>query len=71
MERTARSSLSQHLTPREQAVLSKLMQGAANKEIALEMACSVKTVEFHISSLLRKMGVSSRLELVLAAMRWQ
>src|SRR5574339_74648 len=52
------------LTTREQEVLSLLSEGCANKDIADALGCSVRTVEFHISNLLRKVGVSSRLELV-------
>jgi len=52
------------LTAREQEVLGLLRDGQANKEIADALGCSVRTVEFHITNLLRKMGASSRLELV-------
>lgn len=52
------------LTAREQEVLGLLREGRANKDIAETLGCSVRTVEFHISNLLRKVGVSSRLELV-------
>lgn len=52
------------LTEREALVLSWLRRGVANKEIAAELSCSVKTIEFHVSNLLRKYGVQSRLELV-------
>jgi DNA-binding CsgD family transcriptional regulator len=52
------------LTARERQVLGLLAEGRANKEIAEELGCTVRTVEFHISNLLRKVGVSSRLELV-------
>ena len=53
-----------HLTPRERVVLANLSQGACNKSIASKLGCSVRTVEFHVSNLLRKTGVASRLELV-------
>src|SRR5687767_10332277 len=52
------------VTAREQEVLGLLSEGLANKEIADALGCSVRTVEFHISNLLRKVGVTSRLELV-------
>jgi DNA-binding CsgD family transcriptional regulator len=52
------------LTPREQQVLGLLSEGRANKEIADTLGCSVRTVEFHVSNLLRKVGASSRLELI-------
>jgi len=53
-----------HVTPRERAVLTNLTQGACNKSIAAALGCSVRTVEFHLSNLMRKTGFSSRLELV-------
>jgi DNA-binding CsgD family transcriptional regulator len=55
---------SDDVTAREQEVLNLLSAGLANKEIADSLGCSVRTVEFHISNLLRKVGVTSRLELV-------
>jgi two-component system response regulator NreC len=57
------------LTSREAEVLSWLMRGVANKDIAERLGCSVKTVEFHVSNLLRKHRASSRLELVAALYR--
>jgi DNA-binding NarL/FixJ family response regulator len=52
------------LTRREQAVVEQMMFGKANKEIAEALRCSTKTVEFHATNLFRKLGVTSRLELV-------
>lgn len=48
------------LTPRESQVLQMVMAGSANKEIATGLGTSVKTVEFHVRGLLRKVGVDSR-----------
>ena len=45
------------LTAREQQVLGLLAEGRANKDIAEVLGCTVRTVEFHISILLRKVGV--------------
>lgn len=56
------------LTGREREVLALLAEGRANKEIAHALECSVRTAEFHISNLLKKHAVSSRLELVARAM---
>jgi DNA-binding NarL/FixJ family response regulator len=56
------------LTAREIDVLVRLMRGAANKQIAIDMDRSVKTVEFHVSHLLQKCRASSRVELVAAAL---
>lgn len=52
------------LTPSERLVLTHLCAGASNKEIAHALDCSVKTIEFHMSNLFRKSGVTSRTQLV-------
>lgn len=54
------------LTPREQEVMRFLARGYAYKEIASELHISIKTVETHASSVLRKLQLSSRHELT----RW-
>ncbi len=51
------------LTPRERDVLRLLARGYAYKEIAAELFISVKTVETHVSSVLRKTQMSNRYEL--------
>ncbi|MGE3286976.1 MAG: response regulator [Pseudonocardia sp.] len=51
------------LTPRERDVLRLLARGYAYKEIAAELYISVKTVETHVSSVLRKTQLSNRYEL--------
>jgi pimeloyl-ACP methyl ester carboxylesterase/DNA-binding CsgD family transcriptional regulator len=48
------------LTPRERAVLDLVRQRWSNAEIAAELMVSVRTVESHVSSLLRKVGVPDR-----------
>ena len=52
-----------HLTPREREVLRHLARGYLYKEIALRLGISVKTVEAHVSAVLRKLQLSSRHEL--------
>ena len=54
------------LTSREQEVLRLLARGYAYKEIARRLTISVKTVESHASSVLRKLQLSNRHELT----RW-
>jgi DNA-binding NarL/FixJ family response regulator len=54
------------LTPREQEVMRYLARGYAYKEIAAALHISIKTVETHASSVLRKLQLSSRHELA----RW-
>ena len=51
------------LTNREREVLRLLARGYAYKEIAKELIISIKTVETHISNVLRKLQVSNRYEL--------
>ncbi|MGH3629166.1 MAG: response regulator [Sciscionella sp.] len=51
------------LTPREREVLQLLARGYAYKEIGSELFISVKTVETHVSSVLRKTQLSNRYEL--------
>jgi RNA polymerase sigma factor (sigma-70 family) len=51
------------LTQREREVLRLLARGYAYKEIASRLFISVKTVETHVSSVLRKLQLSNRYEL--------
>ena len=51
------------LTPRERDVLRLLARGYAYKEIAKELFISIKTVETHVSNVLRKLQMSNRYEL--------
>lgn len=52
------------LTPQELQIASQVAEGKANKEVAAALFLSPKTVEFHLSRVYRKLGVSSRAELV-------
>ena len=52
------------LTPREMEILSLMAEGATNKIIAECLSISPGTTRFHISNILRKMGVSNRTEAV-------
>ncbi len=57
------------LTERETDVLCLLALGRANKEIALELGIGEKTVKTHVSSILSKLGVPSRTQAALYAVR--
>jgi DNA-binding NarL/FixJ family response regulator len=57
------------LTPREREVLQHIARGYLYKEIALRLGISVKTVEAHVSAVLRKLQLSTRHELT--AWAWQ
>jgi DNA-binding NarL/FixJ family response regulator len=54
------------LTPREREVLQHIARGYMYKEIAAQLGISAKTVEAHVSAVLRKLQLSSRHELA----RW-
>jgi DNA-binding NarL/FixJ family response regulator len=57
------------LTERETEVLCLLAQGKANKEIASELVIGIKTVKTHVSNILSKLGVTSRTQAALFAVR--
>src|SRR3954452_1946415 len=56
----------EQLTPREREVMRLIARGYAYKEVARDLKISVKTVEPHVSSVLRKLQLSSRHQLA----RW-
>jgi DNA-binding NarL/FixJ family response regulator len=51
------------LSPRQKEILQSVLSNQANKEIASKLNITVRTVKFHISTLLSKFGVESRTEL--------
>ena len=57
------------LTPREQEVLAMIAEGLLNKEIADRLQVSEHTVKFHVSSIMGKLGASSRTEAVTRGIR--
>lgn len=59
------------LTPREREVIQLLAEGYRNKKIAQTLGISVKTVETHRTTLMRKIGVKSIVDLVRYAVRNQ
>ena len=54
---------SSDLTPQERMVAHLVAGGATNREVAAELFLSVKTIEYHLSRIYRKLGVRSRTEL--------
>ncbi len=53
-----------HLTAREAQVLQHIIQGASNKTIATQLKCAERTVEVHVTHVLRKAEVESRSALI-------
>ena len=54
------------LSPREQEVLRQIALGASNKEIARTLDIAETTVKIHVQHILRKLGVSSRVQAAVA-----
>jgi DNA-binding NarL/FixJ family response regulator len=52
------------LTEREQEVLALMAQGLQNKEIASQLVIGERTVKFHVSAILAKLGAGNRTEAV-------
>jgi FixJ family two-component response regulator len=69
-ERLQRDSIASRLaalTPREREVLSGVVAGRLNKQIAAELGTAEKTVKVHRARVMKKMGARSLAELVLLA----
>lgn len=57
------------LTPQQFRVLTMLTEGLLNKQIAYELGVSEATIKAHVTAILRKLGVHSRTQAVIAAQR--
>jgi DNA-binding CsgD family transcriptional regulator len=57
------------LTPREQDILALLADGLTNKQIGVALSISARTVNFHLDNLYAKLGVNSRTEAAVYALR--
>jgi DNA-binding NarL/FixJ family response regulator len=66
---SAKSSL-ERLTPRERQVLEEVAKGLSDKEIAVALSVSHETVRTHMVNILGKLGVESRLQALLQAVRY-
>ena len=61
--RPSRRTRPSDLTAQERVVAELVAQGMTNRQIAEELVLSVRTVEFHVGSVYRKLSVSSRSQL--------
>lgn len=57
------------LTPREQQILGLIWSGLKNREIAVRLKISVKTVEAHRATMMKKVRVSNTAQLLKAAIQ--
>jgi DNA-binding NarL/FixJ family response regulator len=57
------------LTPRETEIVSAIVRGQSNREIAAQLGISLQTVKHHLTSVFDKTNTSSRLALALLAIR--
>ncbi|NVM57011.1 MAG: response regulator transcription factor [Desulfobacterales bacterium] len=60
--------MTEELTRRERQVLLLICRGMANKEIARELCITVKTVEWHVTNVLGKLGADNRTQAVVIAL---
>ena len=52
----------ERLTKRELEALTLVTRGLSNKEIGYRLHVTERTVEFHVSNILRRLGLNSRVE---------
>jgi len=69
LEAEGEGETSEEITSRETQVLRMLAEGLVNKDIAARLGISEHTVKFHISSILDKLGASTRTEAVTLGIR--
>ena len=58
-----------NLTERELEVLSLVMRGKTNREIAEELMVSTHTIKAHVSAIMQKIGGRTRVDIVVKALR--
>ena len=67
LEEGIKLSLPFGLTSREREIVSAVVVGYSNKEIAQEFSVTEDTVKHHLTDIFNKLGVSNRLELAVAS----
>ena len=63
-ENNIRTDAALQLSAREREVFGLILRGLTNKEIAAQLSISESTAKFHVSSILKKCGARSRLDIV-------
>jgi DNA-binding NarL/FixJ family response regulator len=63
------ANLREGLTSRELEIVTAVVEGGSNKDIAVKLGISLQTVKHHLTNIFDKTGASSRLELALMALR--
>jgi len=69
LQRPAEEPEREELTARERKVLALIARGLSNREIARELSLSEPTVRTHVSNILRKLGLKSRTQAALYALK--
>lgn len=67
--KSLQASQALHLTEREQEVLHWLVQGASNELIAQHLYITVATVKAHLTAIFEKLGVNSRTQAIIKALK--
>jgi DNA-binding NarL/FixJ family response regulator len=68
-EKSSNGEILEQLTERELEILKLAAQGMSNREIARDLAISIRTAQTHLSNIFNKMGVGSRTEAVVHGLR--
>ena len=68
-EEPPRNALADSLTSREHEVFALMRRGLSNKSVAKELGISVRTVKYHVTAILSKLGVRTRTQAVALALK--
>ncbi|MDZ7844626.1 MAG: response regulator transcription factor [Anaerolineales bacterium] len=63
--------IGEQLTARENEVAACIVDGFTNKQISEKLEISERTAEFHVSNMIRKLGVKSRVDIAVFATEWR